>query len=68
MAGKGDNLLCEKDVARMLNISVRTVQRGRMDGDGPKWLKIRGAVRYRQMDITDYVIRNMRAAEKMVAA
>jgi len=62
MAGKGENLLCEKDVAQMLNVSVRTVQRARLDGDGPKWLKIRKLIRYRQRDVMEFI------AEKMVTA
>lgn len=62
MAGKGENLLCEKDVAQMLNVSVRTVQRARLDGDGPKWLRIRKLIRYRQGDVLDFI------TEKMVTA
>lgn len=62
MAVKGENLLCEKDVAKLLNVAERTVRRARVDGDGPKFLKIRGSIRYRQQDVLDFI------AEKMVAA
>lgn len=62
MAAKSENLLCEKDVAKLLNVAERTVRRARVDGDGPKFLKIRGSIRYRQRDVTDFI------AEKMVTA
>lgn len=62
MTPKENNLLCEKDVARILNVHVATVRRARADGNGPPFLKIRGSIRYRQRDVTDFI------AEKMVTA
>lgn len=55
MAEKGENLLCEKDVARILNVSVRTVQRARADGDGPPFLKIRGSIRYAHHSVLGFI-------------
>jgi excisionase family DNA binding protein len=40
-------LLTQDEVAEYLKLSVRTVERLRVTGAGPKFLKIRNSVRYR---------------------
>jgi predicted DNA-binding transcriptional regulator AlpA len=45
------NLLNEYDVAEMLNLSVATIRRFRLFRQGPKYLKISSAVRYRPEDL-----------------
>jgi hypothetical protein len=48
-------LLCDKDVAKALNISVSTMRRWRMTGGGVPFLKIGGAVRYSPESLRDYL-------------
>lgn len=52
-----EQFLTEKDVARILKVSVRTVQGWRLRGDGPRWTTFGGNVRYRPTDIAVYVDR-----------
>ena len=41
----------EKDVAKRLGLSVKTLQNWRTKGIGPRWIKIGRSVRYRLRDI-----------------
>ena len=55
-------LLTEKQAAKILGFSPRTLQKWRGRGDGPAFLKIssRGAVRYRRSDLEDWVANRLR--------
>ena len=53
--GREDRLLTEKEAAKVLRISVRTLQGWRVDGGGPKFLKIGRSVRYRLSALRDYI-------------
>ena len=53
-------LLNEHQVAKQLNLSVATIRRWRLLRQGPKWLKLGSAVRYRPDDLQAYL--NGRAA------
>jgi len=44
-------LLTQDEAAELLKLSVRTVERLRVSGGGPKFLKIRHSVRYRPSDV-----------------
>lgn len=44
-------MLDEKELASRWKVSVRTVRKWRLDGKGPAYLKIEGAVRYRLSDV-----------------
>jgi predicted DNA-binding transcriptional regulator AlpA len=44
-------LLNESDVARITRMSLASVRRWRLVGDGPRFLKINSAVRYRPTDL-----------------
>lgn len=46
-----DNHLNEELLARRLNLSPRTLQRWRLDGLGPVYLKLGGRVVYRIADV-----------------
>ena len=46
-----ENLLNEHDVARITGLSVASVRRWRLLRQGPKYLKIGAAVRYKAEDI-----------------
>ena len=48
-------LLNEHDVARITGLSVASVRRWRLLRQGPKYLKIGAAVRYRAEDITAWL-------------
>lgn len=50
-----EQLLNERDVARVTSLSVASVRRWRLIGQGPKYLKIGSAVRYRPEDISAWI-------------
>jgi len=47
-----ENLLNEYDVARITGLSVASVRRWRLLRQGPKYIKIGAAVRYKPEDIS----------------
>jgi len=48
-------LLNEYDVSRLTGMSVASVRRWRLLGQGPKYLKIGSAVRYKATDVAEWV-------------
>ena len=50
-----ETLLNEHDVARITGLSVASVRRWRLLKQGPKYLKIGAAVRYRNSDISAWL-------------
>lgn len=51
-----DPLLDEKQVARILRVSVALTRRWRRTGEGPTWIRVgRQLVRYRPEDIRGYI-------------
>ena len=50
-----ESLLNEYEVARITGLSVASVRRWRLLRQGPKYLKIGAAVRYRPEDITAWL-------------
>lgn len=50
-SGAISELLTEHDVARITGMSVASVRRWRLLGQGPRFLKLTSAVRYRQEDL-----------------
>jgi predicted DNA-binding transcriptional regulator AlpA len=44
-------LLTQRQCAELLRLSERTLERCRVTGTGPKFLRIRHSVRYRQSDV-----------------
>lgn len=44
-------LLTTIEAARKLRLSVRTLERLRVAGDGPAFVKVRKSVRYRETDL-----------------
>jgi excisionase family DNA binding protein len=48
-------LLTQDEAAELLKLSVRTIERLRVSGTGPKFLKIRNSVRYRLEDVQLWV-------------
>lgn len=52
-------LINEKLAAEMLGLSVKTLQKWRCDSEGPVYLKMGRAVRYRPEDLEAYVTENV---------
>ncbi len=50
-----ENLLNEHDVARIIGMSVASVRRWRLCRQGPKYLKVGAAVRYKPEDISAWI-------------
>ncbi len=50
-----EKLLNEHDVARITGLSVASVRRWRLFRQGPKYLKIGAAVRYKPEDISTWL-------------
>jgi predicted DNA-binding transcriptional regulator AlpA len=50
-----ESLLNEHDVARIIGLSVASVRRWRLLRQGPKYLKIGTAVRYRPEAISEFL-------------
>jgi len=53
--GQSPCLLNEHEVAERLKLSVATMRRWRLLRQGPKWLKLNSAVRYRPEDVEAYL-------------
>jgi predicted DNA-binding transcriptional regulator AlpA len=50
-----DALLTEQEVAALLNVTPRTLQKWRVEGGGPAYVRIsRRCIRYRITDIKDW--------------
>jgi predicted DNA-binding transcriptional regulator AlpA len=52
---KIENLLNEHDVARITGLSVASVRRWRLLRQGPRYLKLGSAVRYRAEDVSAWI-------------
>jgi len=50
-----ETLLNEHDVARITGLSVASVRRWRLLRQGPKYIKIGAAVRYKQEDVAAWL-------------
>ena len=50
-----DRLLDQREAARILGVSVRTLERLRTTGTGPKFCRLRRLVRYRTCDLEKWV-------------
>jgi predicted DNA-binding transcriptional regulator AlpA len=57
-----ESLLDQKRAAQFLGLSVRTLERHRVAGTGPRWARLGRLVRYRPHDLTEWVESNMRSS------
>jgi predicted DNA-binding transcriptional regulator AlpA len=48
-------LLDERALASQLQVSLSTLRKWRITGKGPQFVKMAGAVRYRETDITSWI-------------
>jgi predicted DNA-binding transcriptional regulator AlpA len=63
-----EKLLDQKVAAHLLSLSVRTLERHRVAGTGPRFVRLGRLVRYRQRDVADWVEKNLRASTSEHAA
>jgi hypothetical protein len=61
-------LFDQKTAAKLLGLSVRTLERHRVAGTGPRYVRLGRLVRYRQQDLADFVDRNVRTSTSEDAA
>jgi excisionase family DNA binding protein len=57
-----DPLLNQNEAARILGVSVRTLERHRIAGSGPRFCRLGRLVRYRECDLDDWVSRSLRTS------
>jgi predicted DNA-binding transcriptional regulator AlpA len=55
-----ERILNQKEVAKLLGVSTRTLERHRIAGTGPRYILLGKLVRYQQSDLVDFVKRNLR--------
>jgi excisionase family DNA binding protein len=48
-------LLTQRDAARLLSLSIRTLERMRVTGLGPRFIKLGNSVRYRESDLEQWI-------------
>lgn len=55
------NLLSSTELAEYLGISERTVRTMREDGTGPRFIRLRGKIRYAPWDVRKWIDQNSTA-------
>ena len=55
-----DTLLDQKTAAKLLGLSVRTLERHRVAGTGPRFARLGRLVRYRENDLIEWIDKNLR--------
>jgi len=49
------NLLTEEDVSRQLHVSLAALRRWRLEGRGPRFIKVSALVRYRPEELEQWL-------------
>jgi len=57
-----DQLFDQQHAARLLGLSVRTLERHRVAGTGPRFVRLGRLVRYREVDLADWVDAGLRSS------
>jgi predicted DNA-binding transcriptional regulator AlpA len=57
-----DLLLNPKEVAKLLNVSVSWLAKSRLNGTGPRFVKIGRAVRYPESAVREFIKAHMRSS------
>jgi predicted DNA-binding transcriptional regulator AlpA len=57
-----DRLLDQHEAATVLGVSVRTLERYRVTGTGPRFCRLGRLVRYRECDLEDWVRSSLRTS------
>ena len=63
-----NQMLTPQEVSQLIKISVSTLENWRMQGRGPKFIKLgggpRGHVRYRQQDVEDWMFEDAKTPKE----
>jgi predicted DNA-binding transcriptional regulator AlpA len=57
-----DEVISQDEAARRLGLSVRSLERHRVAGTGPKFIKLGRLVRYRPKDISSWIEAGLRTS------
>jgi predicted DNA-binding transcriptional regulator AlpA len=57
-----DPLLSQKQAARIVGLSVRTLERHRLAGTGPRYARLGRLIRYQESDLAEWVRNSLRAS------
>ena len=60
-------LLCTKQAALAVNMSVRTLERKRLAGTGPKYAKLGKLIRYQEEDLQEWALASLRTSTSQAA-
>lgn len=63
--GAAEPLLMEVQAAKLLNLSSRTLQNWRITGNGPPYIRVGRAIRYRRHDLTAWLDANTISARPL---
>jgi predicted DNA-binding transcriptional regulator AlpA len=66
--GPPDPLLTTQEVAKFLQVSVSALNKWRLFGTGPKFIKVERRVRYRLSDIAAYLAASTRTSTSQTSA
>jgi predicted DNA-binding transcriptional regulator AlpA len=55
-------LLDQREAAQILSVSVRTLERHRVTGTGPRFCRLGRLIRYRERDLEEFVGRSLRTS------
>lgn len=50
-----NNIFSTREAAQYVKLGQSTLERYRVTGDGPRYAKLAGAVRYRKSDLDDWI-------------
>jgi hypothetical protein len=57
-----NSLLTQKSAAKLLAVSPRTLERHRITGTGPRYVRLGRLIRYREEDLVAFVDGNLRGS------
>jgi predicted DNA-binding transcriptional regulator AlpA len=55
LGAAGERLLTAKEAAQFLRVSLSFLAKARMKGDGPAYVKMKRSVRYRELDLIQWM-------------
>ena len=61
-----ERVLNQKEAAKLLGVSTRTLERHRVTGAGPRYARLGRLVRYRECDLAEFVKCNLRSSTSQV--
>ena len=68
MTNESDRLMNQSEAAVILAVSARTLEKWRVKGGGPLFVKVGSSVRYRFCDLQAWIASNARAHTASVTA